>query len=493
MKYFMGIDVGTSSVKSLLMREDGAVTGTAQREYDIVKRKAEWAEQDMEAIWEAAKETLRELAGNYPEQAARTAGISYSGQMHGLVMVDRRGVPIRDAIIWADQRSGEQAKGVYDLLGEEPFKQVTLNDLSSGFLLTSLLWVREHEPENYGRAYKVLLPKDYIRMKMCGGFATDRSDASAAMIYDTGKGGWAWELIDRLELKRELFPECHESYEIAGELSDVCAGETGLPAGVPIAYGGGDSLMQEIGNGAVGDDSPWICNIGTSCSLNCAVEKPLYDPEFRTNTFCHVKEDLWMLMGANLCGGMVLKWLKNQVFYMPSYDSMTALAETAPAGSGGLLFLPYLSGSRCPVNDPKARGVYVGLTLEHSRAHLIRSAMEGIVFGMRTSMDIFEQLGIHTDRLIASGGGARGRLFLQMEADILGKEVITVEGEEQACMGAAITAAVGTGFFRSYREACGAVIRLRPEIVEPDAERVKVYRERYEVYKKIYPQTRGLV
>lgn len=493
MRYFMGIDMGTSSVKTLLMREDGKNVGTSQREYDIIKRKSEYAEQNMDVLWSAAKETIREIAGTYPVETKQIAGISYSGQMHGLVMVDRDGRLIRDAIIWADQRSEDQVREVYRKIQPEDFKNITLNDLSSGFLLSSLMWVREHEPAHYERAFKVLLPKDYIRMKMCGGFATDMSDASATVVFDTRKKEWAYDIIRSLDLRADLFPPCYESYEIAGELTSRCASETGLPSGIPVAYGGGDSLIQEIGNGVTGDASPWICNIGTSCSLNCAVEQPLFDPEFRTNTFCHVKENLWMLMGANLCGGIVLKWLKNEVFYMPSYDAMTELAETVPAGSEGLLFLPYLSGSRCPVNDPQARGMYVGLTLGHTRAHLIRSAMEGIVFGMKTSMDIFEKIGIHTERIIASGGGARGPLFLQMEADILGKEIVTIEGKEQACMGAAITAAVGTGCYRSYEEACGALIRLRPEVVYPNPVRREIYRERYEGYKKIYPQTRTLI
>ena len=493
MNAYLGIDVGTSSAKALLMREDGAVIATAWREYDILRRRPEYGEQNMETIWQAVKQAVGEISSRCPSEAAQIRGISYSGQMHGLVTVDEDGKLVRDAIIWADQRVGkEEMDAIYRQVGREFIHETALNDLASGFLLCSLVWLREHEPEHYSRTAKVLLPKDYIRFRMCGKMGTDHSDASGTMAFDVRNRQWAWEILDRLGLDRPLFPESRESWETAGELLPEPAREMGLKPGIPITYGGGDSLMQEIGNGVVSRGDPWICNIGTSCSLNCAVETPVFDRQFRTNTFCHVKDSLWMLMGASMCGGIALKWLKNQMFFMDSYDQMTAEAAGVPAGSGGLLFLPSLNGSRCPVNDPGAKGVFAGLTLEHTRAHVIRSVMEGIVYGIRESMEIFQRLGIDTGRIIASGGGARGALFRQIEADILEREILTVEGEEQACMGAAITAAVGTGAYPSYREACREIIRFRPERTEPIRENAAVYRERYPVYCQMYRQTKPL-
>ena len=493
MNAYLGIDVGTSSAKALLMREDGAVIATAWREYDILRRRPEYGEQNMETIWQAVKQAVGEISSRCPSEAARIRGISYSGQMHGLVTVDEDGKLVRDAIIWADQRVGkEEMDAIYRQAGRESIHETALNDLASGFLLCSLVWLREHEPEHYSRTAKVLLPKDYIRFRMCGKMGTDHSDASGTMAFDVRNRQWAWEILDRLGLDRSLFPESRESWETAGELLPEPAREMGLKPGIPITYGGGDSLMQEIGNGVVSRGDPWICNIGTSCSLNCAVETPVFDRQFRTNTFCHVKDSLWMLMGASMCGGIALKWLKNQMFFMDSYDQMTAEAAGVPAGSGGLLFLPSLNGSRCPVNDPGAKGVFAGLTLEHTRAHVIRSVMEGIVYGIRESMEIFQRLGIDTGRIIASGGGARGALFRQIEADILEREILAVEGEEQACMGAAITAAVGTGAYPSYREACREIIRFRPERTEPIRENAAVYRERYPVYCQMYRQTKPL-
>ena len=292
----------------------------------------------------------------------------------------------------------------------------------------------------------VVFPKDYIRYKMCGEIGTDMSDASSGAIFDTKKRDWAWGLIEKLQMPKEIFPECHEAYEAAGTVNKECAEQTGLKEGIKIAYGGGDTLMQGVGNGII---RPGIlaANIGTSCQISGGFNEPLYDEKFRTNTFCHVKEDLWMLMGAHLSGGVALKWLMNNILEMGSYDEMTSLAATVPAGSEGLVFLPYLSGERTPYNDPNAKGIYFGMTLKHERAHMIRSTMEGIVFGLRTSIEIFKDLGIEYHKIIASGGGARGKLFLEMQADIFDCEIYTNQGNEQACIGAAITAAIAAGEF----------------------------------------------
>lgn len=486
MRYFLGIDVGTSSVKTLLTDDAGTTVAVAQREYDIQKPRMEYAQQDMRDLWKATKETICEIVRNPMVSKEQIEAVGYSGQMHGLVMVDQNGELLQEAIIWCDQRSSKQVEKIYNTIGSERYKKITLNDLSTGFLLSSLLWVKEEKPEIYDKIWKIMLPKDYIRYRMCGNIGTDYSDASASLCFDTSKGEWAWELIEKLELREDIFPDCWESHEAAGEVNAECAKETGLKEGTLITYGGGDSLMQQIGNGVIDEYSPWIVNIGTSCSLNCIAGKPLHDSMYRTNTFCHVKRDRWMLMGANLCGGVVLKWLKDQVFHKKSYDEMTALAEHVPVGSDGLLFLPYLSGSRSPVNDPKAQGAYIGLTLGHTEEHMIRSAMEGIVLGMFTSYKIFENQGLSTEGMIASGGGARGELFLKMEADIFNKPVQVTDGNEQSCLGAAIAAAVGSGYYSGYQEACEMMVRFKNKIVLPDKKNHDVYMERYEVYKEIY-------
>ncbi len=491
MEYFMGIDLGTSSVKSLLMKADGEIIDVAQEGYDIKKPEQQYAQQDMNLLWKAAGKTIQRILGNHPEAKNCIKGIGYSGQMHGLVMIDKNGELLDDAIIWADQRSAEEIKEIYSVIPAEEYKKIVLNSLSTGFLISSLMWIKKHKPEIYAKIYKVMLPKDYLRYKMCGELGTDMSDASSTAVFDIKKRQWAWEFIDRLGLERSFFVPCHESNEIAGEVTDKCEKELGFAAGTKIVYGGGDSLMQAVGNGIV---SPGILssNIGTASQLNCPVNEPLYDLQYRTNTFCHVQENSWMLMGANLSGGVSLKWLMNNILDMKSYDEMTALAETIPAGSNGLLFLPYLSGERTPYNDPDARGMYLGLTLKHTKADMIRSTMEGIVFGLKHSLEIFRDMGVDFQRILASGGGARGKLFRQIQADMFGKEIYTSMGQEQACMGAAITAAVGTGTYQSYAEACGKIICLSPEITVPDVNNQKIYEERFEIYKEMYPRNKDL-
>lgn len=491
MSCFMGIDLGTSSVKVLLADERGNIKGISQRNYDIRKRRSEYAEQDMEVLWEACRDAIRETVDADPQRGADIAGIGFSGQMHGLVLVDKDGVPLRDAIIWADQRSAEEIREVYARIPEESYRSVSLNSLSTGFLAASLLWVRKNEPKLYEKAYKVMLPKDYIRYKLCGTFATDASDASGTGLFDVSKRQWAWEMMNRLEIGRELFPECHEAAEQAGATSRSCEAQTGLKAGIPVVFGGGDTPMQALGNGITGPGT-LAANIGTACQIAAVEGSPVHDANYRTNTFCHVCGQQWMVMGAHLSGGVALKWLRDQILRMKSYDVMTALAGTAPAGSEGLLFLPYLNGERTPYHDPNARGIYLGLTLKHSRAHMIRSAMEGIVYGLRNSLEIFQDMGILSDRVIASGGGARGRLFLEIQADVFGKDIYTNLCGEQAGMGAAITAAVGVKAFDSFAEACREMVHMSPEPVRPNAERRKVYEEQYARYRELYPRNKDL-
>lgn len=491
MSYYMGVDIGTSSVKSMLISGNGNVAGTEQVGYNIIKERLSWAEQDMEELWQAARQTIAALVKRFPGEAAQISCISYSGQMHGLVMVDDRGKLIRNAIIWADQRSGDEISEIYKVIGKDNYRNVILNSLSTGFLASSLMWVKEHEPENYEKTRYVMFPKDYIRYRMCGEIGTEMSDASSGAIFDTKKRQWAWDLIEKLGLKKEIFPESHESCDIAGQVSGECEEQTGLKAGTLIAYGGGDTLMMGVGNGII---VPGILasNIGTACQISGAFDHPVYDPKFRTNTFCHVKKDLWLLMGAHLSGGVALKWLMNQMLEMKSYDDMTALAGTVPAGSEGLVFLPYLSGERTPYNDPEAKGIYFGMTLKHTKAHMIRSTMEGIVFGLRSSLEIFKGLGISYQKIIASGGGARSRLFLQMQADILNGPIFTNENNEQACVGAAITAAVAAGEYRSCEEACSRLVKLSETTVEPDRENQKYYEEQFAIYRELYGHNQDL-
>lgn len=493
MDYFIGVDVGTSSTKSLLMQADGVILGVAQRPYDVLRPKLGYAEQDIDTLWQAARETLKELSGRYPQAVRNVKCVGYSGQMHGLVMLDAQNRPLRNAIIWEDQRSVLQMEEIRRCIPEEEFSAITLNALSTGYLITSLIWVRDREPEIFNRLRTVMLPKDYVRLKMCGEIGCDMSDASSGVVFDTAKRTWAWSLIDRLSLPREVFPECHEAYEIAGRVTAEAAGLTGLAEGTPVVYGGGDTLMHEVGTCMIDENRPWVANIGTSCQVTCAMNRPRYDRAYRTNTFCHVKEDLWMLMSATLCGGAAMKWLSEMVFPGITFEELNRLAEKAPVGSDGLIFLPYLNGARSPDNDPRAKGMFMGLTLNHSNAHLVRSTMEGVVYSLKNAYETLRNIvPVTPDRIIASGGGARGQLLLQMEADALNQPIYTTVEAEQSCIGAAITAAVGVGYYATFAEACDRVVRFNDRVIEPIAGNVQRYDEYFAIYRELYRHNREL-
>lgn len=485
MALFMGIDLGTSSVKTILMNGDGDIQCVSQKGYDIQKEKVTYAEQNMEVLWQAAKETIQEVMASPKIRKEEIQGISFSGQMHGLVMVDKDGALLRPAIIWADQRSGEVIQDTYHNISKKELAEITYNTLAAGFLGASLLWVKKEEPEIYEKAAWVMLPKDYIRYQICGEIGTDASDASSSGIFDVAKRQWNKELLERLGLEPKLFPKVAESYHQAAAVTAACGEATGLPVGTPVFYGGGDSLMASVGNGMIRPNM-LSANIGTASQLVCTLEKPLADGLYRTNTFCHVKEDLWNIQGSNLSGGVSLKWLMKNILHKQSYDEMTALAEKIPAGSEGLFFLPYLSGERTPYHDPLARGIFLGLSLKHEEGHMIRSVMEGIIYSLKNSLEIFQDMGITYGKIIASGGGARSQLFLQMQADIFDDAVYTTEGEEQACVGAAITAAVGAGYYSSYEEACERMVTYKDGITEPCRENQKIYEKGYQIYKELY-------
>lgn len=490
---FIGIDVGTSSTKSLLMQADGSIVGSAQEKYDVQRPLSGYAEQDPELLWNAVLHTLKQLAADFPADMRRVRAIGYSGQMHALVMLDAAHRSLRNAIIWEDQRSLNEVGDVLASIGTDAYCAKTLNSLSTGFLLSSLMWVRRNEPERFEKMRWIVMIKDYIRFKMCGEIGCDTTDASSSGAFDVAARTWAWDMIQRLQLPLEVFPECHEPFETAGFLLDSLADEIGMQRGIRLVYGGGDTLMHLVGTGTVDEKSPWVANIGTSCQVSCGLKHPGHDALFRTNTFCHAKEDLWLLMATNLCGGAAMKWLTTGVFQGLSFTDMDMLARQVSPGSDGLIFLPYLSGARLPENNAKARAMFMGLTLAHRREHMIRATMEGVIYSLKLAYEILmEVTGRQPECVIASGGGARGKLFLQLQADMYNRPIRTTAEAEQACIGAAITAAVGAGVYRSYAEGCAAVVRFEDRIIEPIPENVERYNEYFEIYKELYPRNKDL-
>ena len=489
MEALLGIDLGTSSVKCVLVSETGQVLGAAQREYPICTPRPGWAEQDPQAWWQATADASGEALTAAGRPSVR--GVSFSGQMHGTVLLDAGGEPLRPAIIWADQRSGAQCERFYSILGRERQAAVTRNPIAAGFMASSLLWLQEAEAQTLARGAHVLLPKDYVRYRLCGHIGSEPSDAASTLLFDTGQRQWADDLIRELGLPRELFPGLSPSCEVVGEVTHEAAQATGLPAGTPVVAGGGDQPVAAVANGAV-DEGVLLSTIGTGGQLFTPVAEPRYDPGLRTHTFCHVAPDRWFLMAATLSAGLSLRWLRDNVLGTQgegSYDRLSEQAAAVSPGAEGLIFLPYLVGERTPHMDPQAKACFIGLTLRHGVAHLVRAMMEGVVFAMRQGLDIFRDLGLRFDRVIASGGGARSAVWRQVQADAYGLPVSTVDVVEQAGVGAAMVAGVGVGVYHGLAEAVARVVSITPQ-AEPRADAMALYEDRYHVFRELYPTLR---
>lgn len=485
MNCLLGIDVGTSGAKVLLVRQDGSIVESVYREYRTEEPKARWSEQHPEVWWQAVNSLLLELKESHRADYKNVVGIGISGQMHGLVMVDKNGQVIRPAIIWLDQRTEQEVEDIYRVIPKDEFLQTTLNRASSGFALPSLLWVKNKEPENFNKIHKIMQPKDYIRMKLIGEIATDMSDASSTVAFNTSKRKWANEILWVLGLSRDIFPDCFEGDTIAGTVLDSVSEELGLKKGTKVVYGGGDQPVQGVGNGAISNGLMYT-NIGTSGQVSIFSDKPVHDTEYRTHTICHAIKNGWSIFGATLSSGLALKWLKNKILCSDDYAGMCSSASDVPAGSEGALFLPYLAGERTPHFDNDAKAVFHGLTLSHDRRHMIRAVMEGVVYSLKESFILFENMGYQVNSVIAAGGGSRSDVWVQMQADIFGKPVKVIKVNEQACLGAAMIAGVACGLFDSYQHAINTFIKFKSKVFEPDLGKKGVYEDGFMRFKQLY-------
>lgn len=492
MASILGIDIGTSGTKAMLLDEKAGVIGVESGKYDVSIPQIGYSEQDPDLWWEAVLSCLSRLREKYGRYFEAVAAIGLSGQMHGLVMTDENGRPIRPAILWQDQRSEEECLELTELIPERILKESLCNRIFPGFALPSLCWVKKHEPECFDRIYKVMQPKDYIRYKMTGMFGAEATDASASLMFDIVKRDWAWELLDLCGLPRGIFPECRESGEVQGRISRECAVQTGLGEPVQVIFGLGDQQAQSIGNG-VFKEGTFICNIGTGGQVSAFSKNPVYDPLFRTQTFCHGVNGGYTIYGAVLNAGMSLKWLKDSILKVDGFDTLNTMAGEIPAGSEGLIFLPYLTGERTPHMDTRARGMFFGLHLAHTGEHMARSVMEGVTFALRDCMEILEQTGNRCDRIISSGGGASSPVWLQIQADILGKEIYVSSVTEQACLGACLLAGVSAGLFKSLDEAAERFVAMKGETYRPDLQNVLLYERIFSLYRSLYDRTRDIV
>lgn len=488
--YFLGIDLGTSSTKTTIVDSDGRLISIVAQEYTFETPKPGWAQQNPEVWFEASVTTVRRALESAEISPSEIAAIGLTGLMHGPVCLDTKGEPIGPSIIWADQRTAETVKFVYKTIGKEKLIQWTGNPLATGFMLATILWLREHESGTYNRIAHLLLPKDYIRYRFTGEIGTEPSDASATSMFNPMLAGWSKEILNAFGLPIDIMPDCHQSHEIAGYLIPEIAKHTGLLAGTPIVYGGSDQACQAIGNGIV-EPGRISCTIGTGGQIFAATHSPVPDPEHRLHLFCHAIPNTWHLLAATLTAGKSLRWLRDKIFQRSDYHELVDQADQVLPGSEGLYFLPYLAGERTPHMDPDATGAFIGLNLRHNRANMVRAVLEGVVMSLRQGLEIMLGLGLPVDKIVASGGATNHKLWLQLQADIFNRPIYRTQTREASAVGAGILAGVGSGFYKSIPEATHRIIGWKNDVIQPNPENVEVYNHTYQTFTQLYPSIKS--
>ncbi|NQU22063.1 MAG: xylulokinase [Candidatus Nealsonbacteria bacterium] len=496
MSIFLGIDIGTSGTKTLAMDSSGKILADAMETYPCYAPKPLWSEQDPEDWWRATVTSVRKVIKKARLKPADVKAIGLSGQMHGSVFLDKNDKVIRRAILWNDQRTAAECEEIERRAGgRKKLIKMVANPALTGFTAPKILWLRNHEPKHFDKTCKILLPKDEIRRRLTGEYATEVSDASGMLLLDVAKRRWSKKLLSALELDVDLFAKCYESEDVTGQLTTAAAKLLGLTTDCVVVGGAGDCAAGAVGNGIV-NRGILSTSIGTSGVMFVHSDEVKIDPAGRVHTFCHAVRGKWHMMGVNLSAGGSLQWFRNELCQadvakakrqkIEIYDLLTKEAEGVAPGSEGLFFLPYLSGERTPHADPDARGCFVGLTLAHGRGHLIRSVMEGVTYSMRESLAIFDALGVPVRQIRASGGGSRSPFWRQIQADVFGRKVVTINSEEGAAYGVALLAAVGAGEFKNVSEACAATIRVVQE-TSPDRTARRTYDRAFPVYQQLYP------
>jgi xylulokinase len=489
MAYLMGIDISTTGNKALLISADpenaGRVVGVAVTENPISTPQPLWSEQDPADWWAGIQIAIRQVLSETGIRSENVIGIGLTGQMHGLVLLDEQGEVLRPSILWNDQRTGPQCDWMTETIGLDDLLAWTGSPALTGFTAPKVLWVRENEPEVYARAAQILLPKDYIRFKLTGAYATDMAGASGMSLIDLRARDWSHEMLQALDIPREWLPPTHEGPQITGTISEAAAQATGLQAGTPVVGGGGDQAAGAVGVGAV---QPGVVGLvlGTSGVVFAPTAKPLVEGEGRLQAHCHAVPGRWHLMGVMLSAAGSLRWYRDTVAPGMSYDDLLAPASKVPVGSEGLVFLPYLTGERAPYPDPNAKGAFIGLTVRHGLPHMTRAVLEGVAFGLRDSFELIQDAGLgQIDQVRISGGGARSALWRQILADVLDTELVTVNTTEGAAFGAALLAGVGAGVWSDVDTACETTIQIIDRIA-PQRNQVAEYTACYPIYRGLY-------
>lgn len=498
MKYLIGIDLGTSSTKTVLFNESGGAVASATVEHPMLQPQNGWAEQDPLLWWNACVSTLKSVLAESGIDAADVAGVGISGQMHGLVLLDENGEVLRNSIIWCDGRTAAECAEITETIGAKRLIEITANPALTGFTAGKILWVRKNEPKIYAKARHILLPKDYLRYKLCGVFATEVSDASGMNLLDVPKRQWSQEVLDKLDIPREFMADMYESCEITGCITEQAASLTGLKAGTPVVGGAGDNAAAAVGTGVVESGKAFV-TIGTSGVIFAHADSVSIDPKGRVHTFCSAVPGAWTVMSCALASGGSLQWFRNnfcaaemqaaQSMGVDTYELLNKEAERVPLGANRLLFLPYIMGERSPILNPDARGVFFGLSGVHGRPDMLRAVMEGVSYSLRDCMDVLREMNVSFSQMIATGGGGRSPFWRQMLADLFDCPVVTAVSEGPA-LGVAILAGVGTGVYSSLPEACKRIITpSEPQM--PDKARGAAYEPYYRLYREVYESLKG--
>jgi len=487
---FLGIDIGTGGSRAVVIDERGSVVATASADHAaFASPEIGWAEQHASDWWRAVCEAVRSIIDG-GVAAGEIVAIGLSGQMHGSVLLDEADNVLRPALLWCDQRTSDQCRQINETIGAAKVVELVSNPAVTGFTLPKLLWVREHEPEIWARVRSVMLPKDYIRLRLSGDKASDVADSSGTLMFDVRNRRWSQEMLAAFDIDAALMPEVFESIEITGVVSSDGAAATGLLAGTPIVAGAGDNAAGAVGMGIV---QPGMASatIGTSGVIFVVTERSTFDPKGRIHTLCHAVPDRWHNTGVTLSAGLSLQWFRNNLGIGGSYDELTREAESAPVGSDGAIWLPYLMGERAPYLDPTARAAFVGLTASHTHAPLTRAVLEGVAFSLRDSVEIFRELGASIGSVRLGGGGARSALWQQIQADVYKHTVELIDIDEGAAFGAALLAAVGAGAWNTVDEACEQAIRVAKRL-EPDKNSAKILDRNYAAYRLLYNALRPI-
>jgi xylulokinase len=484
----IGLDVGTTGARAIAIDLSGAVVAAEAAEYPMATPRPGWTEQDPEDWWAASRLVLGRVASRLREPVL---GLGLTGQMHGAVFLDDADRVIRPALLWNDQRTSSQCRSITEKVGAERLIEIAGNPALTGFQAPKLLWLREEEPASHARVRRLLLPKDFIRLRLTGEAATDASDASGTLFLDLRARDWSAEILDALEVPRDWLPRVYEGPEVTGVISGRAAKETGLPPGLPVAAGGGDNAAAAIGSGII-SEGLISSSIGSSGVIFAPTDILRIEREGRLHSFCHAVPGGYHLMGVTLAAGAALRWWRDVIGGGTDYEGLVSSAAEAPPGSEGLIFLPYLAGERTPHLDPLARGAFLGLSLRHSQAHLTRAVMEGVAFSLKDSLDLVSGLGVAVTEVRATGGGARSALWRQLLADVFGVSVHRTTADEGPAQGAALLAGVASGAFADVAEAC-STIKLSNEVSEPLLELHDLYSEYHEQYVRLYSAARPVM